>query len=126
MAVNHSITVGWQRGSESRSHTVTKAVGGGQDIDEAISANQTDKLVALNLDVSQLKTLWIEADVAMTLETNDGSSPDDTLTLVANEPVAWWDGCGWACPLTADVTGLYVTNTTAGTLRARFGYDPTV
>lgn len=125
MAISHVLTIGWARNSQALTKQITKSVGGGVDIDEAISANQTDKLVTCPLDVSTLKSLFIVADVAMTLETNDGSSPDDTITLVANEPVVWWQGCGWACPITADTTVIYVTNTTAGQLQAYFGYDST-
>lgn len=125
MAVSQTLTIGWSRGSESVTKTITKSSEGGKDIDVDIIANQTDKLVAETIDVSQIKLLWIMADVAMTVETNSGSAPDDTLTLVANEPIVWWDGCGWPCPLGTDVAAFYITNTTAGNLKAHFVLDAT-
>lgn len=98
-------------------------------LSEAIPANQTDLEAAFALVAAKLKGIYIAADVAMTIKTNDGSSPDDTITLVANQPYIWGLGSSRIgaddSPFSADVTSIFVTNTTAGTLEIRALVDPT-
>lgn len=104
---------------------------GGQlvTIDEDIADSETDLLVALVLDVSQIQALFITSDQAITLETNDGAVPVDTITLAADGCVIWTAADGESLnPLQTDVTALYVTNASGetATLRCRFLVDPTV
>jgi hypothetical protein len=104
---------------------------GGQlvTIDEDVADSETDYLIALTLDVSQIQALFITSDQAITLETNSGAAPDDTITLAANGCVIWTAADGASLnPLQTDVTALYVTNASGSTatLRARFLVDPTV
>lgn len=130
MAITETLTLVWGRVSETISKSVSLSSGAVVDIDEAIADDTTDGLVALTLDVSQLKLVYIVCDQAVTLETNSSSSPDDTLTLTADTPVLWYVGCGYPIGdlFSADVTALYVTNASGGTatLRCRFLLDPTV
>ena len=93
---------------------------------EAIPENSTDLLVAATIDISQLKAVFIMVDQDMILETNDGSTPDDTFTLKANVPLIWSVDDPLPNPFSEDITALYLTNTTAGTFTARFLEDPTV
>jgi len=106
---------------------VTKTAGKFQSFSETISADSTDQLVACTLDVSQIEFLYIKASGALTLETNDGSSADDTIALVADEPVMWHKSSGVVCPLTTDVTGLYFTegNSANVLVEMMFLEDPT-
>lgn len=95
---------------------------------EAIPASSTDLLVAGNIDVSQLKAFWIKSDVALTIETNSGSSPADTITLTAGRPVIWDHLSGETNPLTTDVTAFYITEGagSAANLEMEFLVDSTV
>jgi hypothetical protein len=81
----------------------------------------TDVQVDMTADVSTIVSLCIEATTAMTLETNSSSSPANTIALVANKPVVWntqiQSTLGTACPLSVDVTNLYVTNAAVGDLK---------
>ncbi|MBN9522493.1 hypothetical protein J0H58_28890 [bacterium] len=95
------------------------------DVSEVIPPSSTDLAVAWVCDVSALSAVVLLASAAMTVETNNASSPGNTIPLAAGQPVFWFTGCGWACPLTADVTGLYVTSTAGGTLSIRALVDPT-
>lgn len=66
---------------------------------------------------SQLLSLCIYAADAITLYTNaaSGGSPTDTIAIVAGQALVWTlatDGLS-KCPLSADVTSIYVTNATA-------------
>lgn len=131
----HNIDVTWSRGANSAdpvAQRVTKSAQAelilGDDASPLqIADSTTDGEVVAALDVSALKSLMILSDQNVTIETNDGSSADDTLTLVGGEPLVWWDGCGYSCPLTADVTAFYITNASGATanVQMRFLSDPT-
>jgi hypothetical protein len=111
--------------------TANNSVTAGQliSIEEAIPDSSTDLLVALSVDVSQIRGVYIESDQALLLETNDGSSPDDTLTLVAGIPYVWYTSKYDAlfC-IGDDITALYVTNASGETanLKIKLLIDPTV
>jgi hypothetical protein len=82
----------------------------------------TDTQVDMVIDVSTIQSLCIEATTAMTLETNaTDATGGNTITLVANKAVVWntqiQSTLGTACPLTQDVTTLYVTNAAIGDLK---------
>lgn len=108
-----------------------RAVSYGQviQIDEDIADSTTDGEVACVVDISQLKAVIIEFDQDVILETNDGSAPDDTFSLLANVPLFWTDDyIAVAGIFTADITALFVTNASGSTatFRATFIIDPTV
>lgn len=116
------------------------AINGGSPVSQRVSVTAESALPAqvtvpegatafhitpLAIDVSQLKMLHLLATAAMTIETNDSGSPDDTLTLDANKPLLWYEGCGMDCPLTADVADIYVASVAGGTLTITVGQDIT-
>lgn len=105
----------------------TASVTSGQliTISESISANQTNLAIACAFDVSKLKAFFIVSDENCTLETNSGSSPADTFALEADVPILWNEDMPITNPFGTNVTGLYVTNTTACTFKAWFLVDPT-
>jgi hypothetical protein len=100
-------------------------------IDESIPGPSTNLQVALVIDVSQLKAIYLHSDKAMTLYFNDTSSgsPSKTLALAANQAFAWDNLSLHANPFgVTDVTTVYVTKSGSGAARLR-GYvltDPTV
>jgi hypothetical protein len=127
----HTMTYGFSNGGGTTDTvTVSKSAGAENNIDENIAQSQTNKLVAFAVDVSQLKSLWIKSSAAMTIKTNSSSAPDNTLTLAADVPVKWQEGDAHACPLTVDVTALYITTGAIGAdgadLEINALVDPTV
>lgn len=99
------------------------------NIDLAFTSAQTNTAVVCNLDVSQLKSIFILANTACTIKTNSTTSPDATITLVSDVPYSGdTDNTGPITALSADVTTLYVTmaSTSGGTLKIRALQDPTV
>lgn len=102
--------------------------GAKQSINETIADSSTDAEVAFTLDVSQCKSFFMVSDRTVTVETNDGSTPPDTIVLTAGEPYYWCDGMQSAFKLATDVTALFVTNSSGGdaTLVIEALYDPTV
>ena len=83
--------------------------------------------VAFTLDYSACKFFSIVSDVAMTIETNNGTTPDDTLVLVADEPYIWAEGMLGTFLIGTDITSLFVTTGSVGvgTLTIEALEDPT-
>lgn len=127
MAFTHSIEVIYKAsGVAAPGDTKTYTGGLEVNISESITAG-TDTLVACVLDVSQMKSLYLYSDVAMTIETNSSSAPAATVTLVAEQAVVWSSTNGQTNPFgSTDVTALYITNGSTGTLTMRALVDPTV
>jgi hypothetical protein len=130
MSITHNLIRGWSSGSDTISERFAVVSGAEHNIDEAIPLG-TDTLVAYALDVSQLKSIFIVSDKAMTIETNSGSAAANTITLAANVPFLWAfgdaplrDTAGVA--ITVDITALYVTNAANAQLQIRALLDPTV
>ena len=98
-------------------------------LEVAVPDSTTDKEVVVAIDVSQLVSIVMVSDQDLTIETNDGDTPDDTIALAANVPYVWnADQYGYAdTKLTVDVTALYLTNASgaAATFRAEILQDPT-
>lgn len=127
MAFTHVITQnvaadGLQVGS-SRSYSAGLKI----SLDENIPDSSTDLQVVLALDVSELKSVFILSDQDMTLETNDGTTPDDTINLLAGVPYIWNTDSYDANKLATDVTAFFMTQSSGSVarLQAEFLYDPT-
>jgi hypothetical protein len=71
----------------------------------------TDKQVALAIDVSEVDFLIFVSDQDITLETNSGGSPVDTINMKAHKPYIFLGDDDYnAFLLTTDVTDLYLSN----------------
>lgn len=89
-----------------------------------ISNGGTDVEVVAACDFSQLVAILLYSTVNMLLETNDGSSPDDSINLVAGVPYEWFTGWYDTCLITADFTKLFLTNSSgaSGTFTYLIGH----
>ena len=128
MALSVTTSVGYQR--DGSAVTASRSVSAGQEIaiDESIP-NGNDNLVAFNLDYSQCKALMIVADGDLTIETNaNDATGGQTIAITEDVPFFWQANSGITCPITTDITALYVTNATgaAVSLKIRALVDPTV
>lgn len=112
-------------GVETRTKTVTKTAEGQLRMDAVIPAAAANFPVAVAFPLTGMQSLKIEASAAMDLETNDAATPDQTITLGADDPLEWKDDDPYDNPITAAVTGLFVTSTAGGILRIRVLWDPT-
>jgi hypothetical protein len=112
----HQIAINFgELGETPISQTVTVTADGTINEGEiTVPANSTDLSVNQNIDVSALKSLFLLSDKAMTIQTNSGTTPDNTITLAAGIPLLWWEGCGHANPLTTDVTRFFLTTGNVG------------
>jgi len=91
------------------------------NLDESVPANQTNKQYDISAKQGEIKTLAIYADQACTLKFNDSGSPVPQIDLLAKKAVLWNVDHQEDNPLTADITKVYVTNTTACNLKIRIG-----
>jgi hypothetical protein len=87
-----------------------------------------DQLVALAIDVSQVKAIVILSDQDLLLETNSSSSPAQTLSLKANVPYFWYTNKPVAMVFSTDITALYITNASASAaaFKMEILVDPTL
>lgn len=106
----HKINSDWQAGNESLSKQITITADGEANVEVAVADEAADLAINIAIDISALQLLYIVADQDLTIETNDGTTPDDTLALKAGKPIVWYEGCGYDNPLSADVTALHATN----------------
>jgi hypothetical protein len=95
------------------------------NLDEVIPENQTDLELSYKLDVSQIQSILIEASADMTLETNNGDGGDESISLLAGQPLVWHVDSYYANLLATDLVSIFITNTTAGTLKIQCTVDPT-
>lgn len=118
-----SLTTPGGQTSVSKQYTAAGSI----EIEETVPATTTHMPLSLAIDISQLKSIIISSDVALTLKTNSSSSPTDTLAIKAGVPYIWNVDSYDTCKITADVTSAFLTNATGGaaTVTMRGLYDPT-
>lgn len=112
MALNPTITyaAGPYSGIVATAETTPTSL---DTVELAVTASSTNVSFAINIDASQLQTIFLYSDTTCTVYTNatSGGAPAHTLTFVANKPLAWARGCPNANPFAStDVTTLYITN----------------
>lgn len=124
---SHILTLSWTRESESITQRSTTTADGEKNIDVALTASVANKQVNLTLTVANLKSVYIQTDVEITLKTNSSGTPDQTLTIEPGTPLIWNETMASACPIEDNITAFYITNTeaTAGTAKLRFLEDVT-
>lgn len=115
MAITHIHAPAWSRGNESRSGRREITFDLEKNFEVTVPAGTTDMEVDIDIDVSNLKSLFMKATTEdVTLETNDGTTPAETLTLKADQGESWHDQLNTDNPLgSTDVTSVFLTN--AGT-----------
>ncbi len=105
--------------------------GAAYKVSESVPGPSTNLEIALVIDVSQLKALYIHCDTAISLFFNEAStgSPSKTLVLVAGQAFSWDNLSGHANPFGAtDVTKVFVTKSGSGAAALKIFVltDPTV
>ena len=101
MSVVHSFTQQWEQGNNSISKRISITADCEKNVSISVPDSSTD-----------LKSILIATDQDITVETNDGTTPDDTFTIEANNPLVWNVDCPLPNPFASavDVTDLYITN----------------
>jgi hypothetical protein len=79
-------------------------------LQRTVANGQTDFNIAVGIDVSAVQSFFLVSSQAVTIETNNGSTPDDTIVLKAGVPYEWNTDSYDTFKLDTDVTSLKVTN----------------
>lgn len=69
----------------------------------------TDLQFSIFVEATNLRSLHIQGDQALTVKTNSSGAPQETFTLDGVDPSSWVEGEG-VSPIAGDVTSVYVTN----------------
>lgn len=128
MSFTHQVTEKVLVGGESISIVNTLTSGSKISIDESMPV-ATDTPLAITLDVSQAKSVYILSDQDITIETNaTNAAGGNTLALKANIPYVWYTNKYHSLVFTNDITIAYVTNASSGAARLQIEilFDPTV
>jgi len=112
----HKISLAVEGSGVSRTKTIENTQGGVALIDgETVVTASTDYEINFDLDVSACKSFYLESDQNVTFETNDGTTPADTIALLANKPYVWHVDSYDAFLLGTDVTSVFITNASGST-----------
>lgn len=106
---SHLVTIQHSRGSETIGKTVTYTADQEKGGDYTLAGGLTNQEITLSFDVSQLKVFLMYATVAMTIKTNSSGTPQETITLAADNPVLFRYDDGRGALFAGDVTKLYAT-----------------
>jgi hypothetical protein len=112
-AHTHSVSVNTDEGVLTYSKAVTADKK--QAVDVPVADSESDYEILIAIDVSTVKSIYIVSDQDVTLETNDGGTPVDTISLKANVPYVWHTDSYDTLQLTTDVTAFYITNASGST-----------
>ncbi len=92
--------------------TLTHSIGESRAVNVSVPDNSTDLLVPFSIDVSELQHITLISDYDITIETNDGTTPQDTINLLAGAPILF--NVGDTALFAGDVTALYCTTSAIG------------
>ncbi len=132
MSISHTITRSITLpGGLSYTGSLAKSADQEVSIITNVAQNTTDALYALTLDVSQIQSLFILCDQDILLETDaTNASGGNSLSIKANQAQTWQVNDLAVCPLTTDVTKVYITTGAVGASGANLVFialvDPTV
>lgn len=112
----HKLTLGVEGSGVSRLKEISETQYGVALIDgDPVSTGQTDYELTFALDVSACKSFYLESDQDVTFETNDGSTPDNTIALKSGKPYVWHSEAYDSLLLAVDVTSVFITNASGST-----------
>lgn len=129
MAFKHNITVAVSGGSTTGVSKSVELTGNVEkEFSVSLNAGQADKLVDVSFTAANLKSFYALATTNVTLETNNATTPADTLNLKANVPYFWHasESQDRSNPFSANVTAFYLTNgdaSNASTVEIRILHD---
>src|SRR5690242_1094873 len=111
MAFNHTIQRIYNDGITNVTSSESVSNDTQINFDGSIAGGSTNAQLNLAFTKANMKSLCLWCDRALTIKTNSTGSPQDTISLTANQAIVWshaHDGDS-ACPFSDDVTTIYVT-----------------
>lgn len=121
--LTQSITVD---GVQVASGIDTVSADGLKQYDDTVAGSTTHKEISIAFVLANLKSFYLYTSQALTIKTNDSSSPQETFTVAAGGVLAWSSNMSTAL-FANNVTKIYATNagSTAATLKICVGEDIT-
>jgi hypothetical protein len=108
--IQHTLTSNWSNGSTTLASSVILTGQEELNIGIVIATGVTNQQITpFSFTLAKLQDIYILSDQDLTLKTNSTGSPQETLTIKANQPFAWYVGSGIPAPFAGNVTALYVT-----------------
>jgi hypothetical protein len=80
------------------------------NFDGVIATGAVNAEIDVAVTKAAIKTMMLSSTQAVTVKTNSSSSPQETINLTAGQLLMWTVDDTAACPFSADVTKMYVTN----------------
>jgi hypothetical protein len=115
MAFTHTLQQSVQAGSQVVTGSKQFSGSAKVSLEETVANGLTDSLINVAIDVSAVKCFILLSDQNVTIETNNGTTPDNTIALIANVAYVWCSDSYDTFKLTVDVTKFYVTNSSGAT-----------
>ena len=103
-------------GGPALNFTASQTADGASAAEVVIAPGASLFQVIFPIDASQVKSIVMWADAAMTVLTKNGGATVNTFALVANKPLIWQDGFPTTNPITGDCSHLHVSSTPGGNL----------
>ena len=117
MPLSHSIGINLSgTGTASANFVAEQTADGSANYQVVIAPAASAFTVICPIDASQVRSIVMFSDAAMTVLTKSGASTVNTFALVANKPLIWQTGYPVTCPITGDCDTLSVTSTPGGNL----------
>lgn len=121
MSITHTLTDKVSSSSGGSLSAQATEVGTSEySVDQTFPAGSSNASLTGAFNYADIQSIYMLADQNLTLETNSGSSPSNTFSLIAGRPLVWSKSAGYfSNPLTANVTALFVTCTPATRLQIK-------
>lgn len=128
MAIDMQITEAVVAGGKSLTKSSTYTGDARLSREVEVATAETDYLIAMVLDVSEIDGIYIVSDQTVTFETNNGAAPAETISLVADVPYLWTTSSYFTNLLATDITAIYITNASGSTatINIEVVFDSTV
>jgi hypothetical protein len=111
MSYTHSVGTTYKTAALTLTNTTDTYTSDGEVNESfAVAASTTNYEVDIVIDVSQIKSMVLYSDQAVTIKTNSTGTATDTIVLAAKKQVVWTVDHLESKPLTGDVTKMYITN----------------
>lgn len=108
----HSITTGYKSDEGTVTSVIQSFTGDAEEgVEDSLAIGTTNKEYDLVVTKAKIVCMCIYASKACTFKTNSSSTPQDTITIAAGQQVVWRNTDTAACPFSADITKIFVTNT---------------
>ena len=102
--------------STPTTYTSTQSGDGQTNLDVLVASGSTNFSIACAMDVSEVKSVFINSDVTATGVFKNGSTVVQTMLFTENKPLLWQSAFPSSNPITGDFTSITISGTTAADL----------